>query len=205
MKTMEEQIERFRRTVIEAAALPRFVHHRWYVDYHLVIVERIALELCASYPEADQVLVRLLVWLHDYGKILDRADERRTTLTRGRQALLDSGLPPTIVERALQGYERHEDYDALAAAPIEVRIVSSADAAAHLVGPFYALWWYENPDRPIESLMDDNRRKALFDWEKKMVLPEARAAFAARHCALLERCGDFPAAFLAGEAESGGS
>lgn len=193
---MEDALARFREMAIHAARNPAFVHHRWYVDYHLVIVERIALELCARYPEADETLVRALVWLHDYGKALDRVNERVATRTRGRAALLASGFPPDFVQHAIWCYERHETHDTLGDAPIEVQIVSSADGASHLVGPFYALWWYENPQRPIAALLADNQRKALLDWERKITLPEVRAAFADRHRHLLEQCGTLPDHFL---------
>ena len=193
---MEAALARFRELAIHAARNPAFAHHRWYVDHHLAIVERIALELCAQYPQADETLVRVLVWLHDYGKAIDRVNERVATLTRGRAALLTAGFPPEFAQHALRCYERIENYATLASAPIEVQIVASADGAAHLVGPFYALYWYENPQRPIGALLAENRRKALFDWECKVTLPEVRAAFAARHRLLLEQCGDLPERFL---------
>jgi hypothetical protein len=193
---MEAALARFREMAIAAARNPAFVHHRWYVEHHLLIVERIAGELCERYPEADATLVGVLVWLHDFGKAIDRVNERVATIARGRAALLAAGFPDEFARQALWCYERHEAHDTLADAPIEVRIASSADGAAHLVGPFYALWWYENPQRPIPALLADNRRKALFDWERKIVLPEVRAAFAERHRLLLEQCGDLPERFL---------
>ncbi len=189
-------IARFRAVVCRAARHPGFVHHRWYVEYHLVLVERIARELCDVYPDADCGLVQILVWLHDYGKLIDRANEHAATLAYGQAALLACGLGPDLVARALRYYELFERYDAIARAPLEVRIASSADGAAHLVGPFYAIWWHEHPERDIPMLMADNRRKALIDWDKKIVLPEVRAAFAARHRLLLEDCGNFPGTFL---------
>lgn len=201
---MDEALARFREVAIAAARNPAFVHHRWYVEHHLLIVERIAGELCARYPEADTALVLALVWLHDFGKAIDRANERVATLTRGRAALLAAGLPADFVARALRAYERHETPATLADAPIEVRIVASADGASHLIGPFYALWWYENPNRPIPTLLEDNRRKATFDWERKIVLPEVRAAFAERHRRLLEQCGDLPETFLPPTGDAGG-
>lgn len=193
---MEAALARFRELAIHAARNPAFLHHRWYVEHHLLIVERIALELCARYPQADEPLVRALVWLHDFGKAIDRVNERVATLTRGRAALLAAGFPPEYAQRALWCYERFEDHATLADAPIEVQIVSSADGAAHFIGPFYALYWYENPQRPIGTLLAENRRKALFDWECKIVLPEVRAAFADRHRLLLEQCGEVPERFL---------
>ena len=196
MADLTDALSRFREMAITAARNPAFIHHRWYVDHHLLIVERIAEELCARYPQADATLVCVLVWLHDYGKAIDRVNERVATLTRGRAALLASGFSADFVQQAMWCYERFETHATLPSAPLEVRIVSSADGAAHLVGPFYALWWYENPQRPIHVLLGDNRRKALLDWDHKIVLPEVRAAFAARHRLLLEMCGDLPAPFL---------
>lgn len=201
---MEAALAKFREMAIQVARNPAFIHYRWYVEYHLLIVERIALELCARYPEADRTLVLALVWLHDYGKAIDRVNERVATLTRGRAALLACGFPAEFAQHALWCYERHEAHDTLAGAPIEVQIVASADGASHLVGPFYALWWHESPQRPIAALLADNRRKALYDWERKIVLPEVRAAFAERHRQLLEHCGDFPDRFLPGEVNDDG-
>ena len=201
---MESLIEDFRQAVIRAAGDPAFVHHRWFVRWHLEIVERLALELCQIYPDADSDLVALLVWLHDYGKIVDRANEHAATLTAGRRQLQSLGFPAAVVDRAIRYVELIDAQRDLDRAPVEVRIVSSADGAAHLIGPFYALWWQENADKPFEELMADNERKALGDWQRKIVLPEVRAAFAQRQRLLLERCGQLPRAFLAVDNQAGG-
>jgi len=44
--------------------------------------------------------------------------------------------------------------------------------------------------------MQDNIRKALKDWNKKIVLPEIKKAFKKRHQLLMEQNGEFPATFL---------
>lgn len=193
---MEGPIARFREVVIGAARDPGFVHHQWYVEYHLEIVERIALELCLLYPAADRDLVLVLVWLHDWGKIIGATDEYAETLVAGRQTLIATGFPTAFAGQAVGYAEILDAKRDLDRAPIEVQIVSSADGAAHLVGPFFALWWHEHPRKPVAELMAENRRKALVDWGRKIVLPEVRAAFAGRHRFLLEQCGDFPQTFL---------
>lgn len=198
---MQQYVARFRDHVIHSANDSRFLHHRWFVRYHLEIVARLAEELCALYPAADRDLVTVLAWLHDYGKIVDQAYEHAATLTAGRAALLSAGFSMPFIDRVLACAERIDTKDDLAHAPIEVQIISSADGASHLVGPFYALWWYENAHKPFAELMADNAAKARYDWERKIVLPEVRAAFARRHRLLLERCGQLPERFIISDGE----
>lgn len=181
-----------------AAENPTFRHSRWYVKYHLEILERIALELCDHYPAADRSLVVLFVWLHDYGKICNFADANRATLTEGRRLLLDCGFEAIFIEQVLHDMEVFDRKDPaeLQQARIEVQIVSSADAAAHLASPFFAIYWWENPGFSLEEVIASNRAKALKDWTRKITLPEVREAFAARHQYVLETLGELPERFF---------
>jgi hypothetical protein len=196
---MTQLIDTFIDHVKAASANPNFVHHKWFVQYHLEIVERIANELCDIYPEANKEFVRLLVWLHDYGKILDFDNQYDATLQRGPEKLAEIGFDAATVERAIESIATidRKDRQELENSPIEIKIVSSADAASHHTGPFFALWWYENPNRGIEELMTDGIKKTNKDWDKKMVLPEVRVAFEKRHNLILEQNGQFPEKFLA--------
>ena len=191
-----DKVELFREHVIELSKNESFIHHEWFVDYHLKIVEQIATELCEKYPDADKTLIKILVWLHDYGKIINFPNQYETTLTRGSAKLLELGFEKSFVEKTINYVKIMDSKQELDKAPLEVQIISSADGAAHLIGPFYFLWWYENPNKEFAQLMEDNKLKALKDWNKKIVLQEVREAFQKRHEHLLEKCGEFPKKFL---------
>jgi hypothetical protein len=238
---MNEKVEVWKAHVREVSVDPSFVHHEWFVRWHLEIVEQIALELCDKYPEADRELVEVMVWLHDYGKALVgpaasstfrakqsaphsavspirlhsgapvlsqtaqlaaapniSGDEYSATISAGRAKLTEMGFTRDFVERAISGIETMDkkmELD-LRTAPLEVQIVASADGCSHMVGPFLSLYWREHPELSTEELMAANRAKLEKDWNHKITLPEARAAFAAHHDFLLEQASPVPQKFI---------
>jgi hypothetical protein len=193
------KLETLKTSVIESASEPGFKHHDWYIDYHMLIVEQIARELLFSYPEADKELVMVLVWLHDYGKILSFEDDKSATLREGRAKLDELGYPAAFIDKAIDYasiIDRKLELD-LAGAPIEVRIVSSADGCSHLVGPFMAIYMRDYATKSLDELLTDNSNKAVKDWTRKIVLPEARKAFESRYAMSMEQAGNLPDRYLA--------
>lgn len=200
---MQDKISAFQQHVREVASNPDFIHHRWFIKWHLEIVERIAVELLEFYPEADRDLVTVMSWLHDYGKIFDYENQYKKTLMAGHQKLTELGFAPEFVDRAVSYVEimdKKLEID-LHQAPIEVQIVSSADGCSHMVGPFLEIFWHEATDKTFtnktfEELMELGRKKIDKDWNYKIVLPEARAAFQARYEFQCEQAGVLPAKLL---------
>ena len=195
---MQEKIEALKNHVRETAANLNFIHHFWFVEWHLEIVERIALELLEHYQQADKDLVMVMVWMHDYGKPINFKDQYRTTQVAGREKLRELGFQPEFIEKALNYVElidKKMEID-MYEAPLEVQLVSSADGCSHLVGPFMYFWWRENPQKHYEQLMGDTMAKAEKDWTKKITLPEARKAFEARYRFTMEQGGQLPDKFL---------
>lgn len=84
-----------------------FIHHEWFVEHHLQIVESLANELCDLYPNADRHIVFAMVWLHDFCKILTRKTlpreaEDQLTFLESQILMQDLGFPvefsSTVVE-----------------------------------------------------------------------------------------------------------
>ncbi len=196
---MEILIQKFKDHVIEACKNPDFVHHEWFVNYHLNFVEKIALELCDKYSEADKNIVLVLVWVHDYAKILNKEREHDEAMfEKSREKLLKIGFEEDFVNTIinyLSIFEKKLEID-LNNAPIEVKIVSSSDAAAHLIGPFWTIYFKENANKSIEELMESNRKKLKKDWERKIVLPEVKESFLERNRFVNEQSGNFPQKYL---------
>lgn len=195
---MDEKIDKFIEHVKEISRNPEFRHHKWFVKYHLEIVDKIAQELCSKYPEADKDFVKVLVWIHDYGKAIDFDNQYNLTITMGREKLLEFGFAGEFVDKVIDAMKiidrkvRHEIEDA----SIEIKIVSSADGASHHYGPFMSLWWHENSDKYFEDLMRDNIRKSDKDWKRKIVLPEVIDLVRPRRAVLLEQSGQLPEQYL---------
>jgi hypothetical protein len=178
---MDEKLALLKAHVTELVANPDFVHHKWFITYHLVIVEQIARELLAFYPDADQDLVLTMAWMHDYGKILNYDSQySREHIDQSVAKLKEFGFEASFAEQVgdyIEWMDKRNEVD-LREAPIEVQIVSSADAGSHFASPFHPLYWYENPDKPIEDIVAGKPGRISTDWDRKLVLPEARAAFA---------------------------
>ena len=193
---MEERIEALKTHITELANRPGFVHSDWFVEYHLKIAEKIALELCDVYPDADKEMALVLVWFHDYGKLIDFENEKQATQTHGKQALVELGFDDQYAATVLENIDTLDRKVDIGEALIEVQIASSADGASHMLGPFLTIHWHEHPELSTKELITENKRKMDIDWNKKMVLPEIKDAFRKRRDFLHEHLGDLPDKFL---------
>lgn len=193
---MQTEISKFKQIVIENNFRKDFQYHEWMVEYHLNIVERIAMELCDAYPEADRDVVQTLVWFHDFGKPIDEENEREVTRTEGPKVLAACGFPEDFIATVLERWElmeKKKEID-LRTAPIETQIVSSADGASHFTGVFYASFFGDGDD--FLTTQKYLREKIEVDWNRKIVIPEARVAFQERYERAKELLGEFPDRFL---------
>lgn len=160
--------------------------------------KKIAFELAERYPEADADFLVGLIWLHDYAKIISIKDDKEG-LTKSRELLDELGFDSDFSSRLIELLEIFESKMTvdLWTAPIEVRIVSTADAVSHMYGPFYQIFSYEHPEMTVEELMASNAGKLEKDWNRKIVLPGIKEELESRYQFLKESFGQYPERFLA--------
>jgi hypothetical protein len=193
---MREKLEKLKSKASVLAQNEEFIHHKWYLKHHLEIVEKLSIEISERY-EVNMDIVLGLVWIHDYAKTVGVREDAEV-ISRSRGFLLDLGFDTEYVNEVinlLEVFER-KDPGELVESPIEVQIVSTADGASHMIGPFYQLYAYENPDIPIDELMESNLRKLDKDWNRKIVLPEVKEQLQERYNFLKESFGEIPERIL---------
>lgn len=179
---MNELLSALRAYITEKASNPNFVHHKWFVTWHLEIVELLSKDMMKYYPEADETTLIVLSWMHDYGKIIDFARQYdHTYIDEGKEVLVKLGFESNFAEMIAESIKIFDKKDHLENESLEIRIVSSADACSHLNGPWISLYWHENPQKPFEEIMVENVRKLGGEWELKVTIPEAMQAYQRLH------------------------
>jgi HD superfamily phosphodiesterase len=194
MNNLQPKLDAFKQIVIENSNNENFTYREWFVKDHLMIVERIAIELCDKHPEADRAIVIALVWFHDFGKSIDEANESEITKTKGVDAMRSVGLPEEFVQTVLNFWTRMEMKNEIdiSQEAMEVQIISTADGASHFVGKFYSSYFGDMPRESMATTEKILRKKITKDWERKIVLPEVKKAFLSRYHKALEIVGEYP-------------
>lgn len=179
---MENLLTDLRAFVAQKASNPDFIHHKWFIKWHLEVVETLSKDMMKHYPDADESILVALGWMHDYGKIIDYDNQYdHRYIEEGRQEMIKLGFDESFATNIAESIKLFDKKDHLENESIEIRIVSSADACSHLVGPWISLYWHENPDKPFEDIMSENARKLGGEWDLKVTIPEAKHAYQQLH------------------------
>lgn len=176
----------------ELSQAPSFKHSTWFYSYHLKIVEQLVEELLVLYPEANKEYSRALIWLHDLGKIMSSSDPDKTTLIEGEKILKQFGYTDDETGEILHLADMIDSLDDFNNAPIEVKILSSADGGSHFIGPFFSVYYKECNLPNLSDIFLSNIKKCEKDWNKKIVLPEVKKVIEKRYLLTREINGEIP-------------
>lgn len=191
---MENKIRLLKENITSLASDSKFIHNQWYVEYHLKLVEKISMELCKIYDKADKDLVTVMVWVHDVGKMINFEKQYEINSQIIQDLLNKIRFDEVFIQEVIKNVEiidKNTETD-IKTQSIEIQIVSSADGAAHFIGPFFPIYLYENHEKNLSYLFKNNIAKAKKDWERKIVLPEVKRVFETRYKITLENNGEIP-------------
>ncbi|MBU0974710.1 HD domain-containing protein [Patescibacteria group bacterium] len=150
----------------------------WFYKEHVLVVERLALELCDFYPKANRDAVILSVWFHDIGRAhgYDKghdvygADYARKTLTENR---FDKDFVDLIVEAC----KTHSCKENGKSNSLEGKILATADALSHYHNGFYlrVLYsWSKGNKGDYQKLKTELFKKMKRDLNEKIFFDEVR-------------------------------
>jgi hypothetical protein len=147
-------------------------HKKWYVEKHLNIVQAIVDDLANKYTDANKDIMDLMVWTHDLAKAMNNETKsHRDTIT---PILKEKGYSDDVINTVATNLElmdkvKKED---VADIPIEVKILSTADALSHYSNDFLNIYSTEtSPTQDMELIKESNEQKLEKD-KKKILLPE---------------------------------
>jgi hypothetical protein len=169
-------IKTVKKLVKEANDSPRNKYGDTVWKYHLCLVAKHALAL-AKKLSADEEVVVLAAYLHDYASLLDVRNASRHHLEGAKKAgaiLKKLGLPAEKIKAVKECIISHRGSVKVRKRTLEAKIIASADAMSHFYyvpDMFYLAYGVHKlkPDEGAAWL----KAKLKRSWEK-IVLPEGR-------------------------------
>lgn len=152
----------------------------WFYEEHLLVVKKLALDLCDLYPQANRDAVILSVWFHDIGRAhghdenhdLYGADYARKILTKNN---FDQDLIKLVVNSCkTHSCEKNGKPESL-----EGKILATADALSHYHnGHFLRIFnsWSKNSDEDYHELKKKLFEKIKNDFTEKIFFTEVKQA-----------------------------
>lgn len=109
-----------------------------YLLRHLSQVERWAKKLLVAYPEADEDIIMIGVWLHDIGRVLGdkEVDHAVNSEIEVKSYLKELELDESLIDKVAHCVRAHRCKD-IQPDTIEAKIIAAADSASHMTDTVY--------------------------------------------------------------------
>lgn len=135
---------------------------------HVPIVEKWAKRLLLHYPQADNTVLLVSVWLHDIGQAFGTKDEDHAVKSeRVAMSYLPSiGAPETFTQAVAHCVRAHRCKD-VQPATIEAKLLAAADSASHFTDVVYI-------DMLNKMAKSEVQAKLERDWRDVGIFPELK-------------------------------
>ncbi|MBT4376974.1 HD domain-containing protein [archaeon] len=155
-------------------------HNKDDFDYHIVPVVNNALVL-AKKVGANLEVVKVAALLHDIGRTYSKEEgfnpENEHEFRGEEQSkiiLKDLNFEDNFIEKVAYCVLVHRGRGNIKPATIEARVISCADAMAHFDTFLRLFLVFQNTTNSFEEAVDEIDKKMERNWNKKLILPEAK-------------------------------
>jgi HD superfamily phosphodiesterase len=180
----DELVWQVRDHIIEKAQSSKYIDH-WFLEGHILVVEKMAAWLCKLYPQADKDIVGLAVWFHDVSRF-EGKDEGHDLLGAkiAEKELSKMGFSKNKINQVKMACLSHRSKE-LKPATLEARILASADAMSHFVGGLYLRLVHKYAkEMGFEKAIEHLKRKLDRDYREKITFEEAQILIRERYKAI---------------------
>jgi putative nucleotidyltransferase with HDIG domain len=155
----------------------------WLYEEHILVVEKLALELCDLYPKANRDAVILSVWFHDIGRAHGyNEDHDLYGANYANKILIKNNFDKNFIKLITESCKTHSCDKNGKPNSLEGKILATADAISHYHNGFYLRilysWSKKNKDnyhklreKLFEKMKRDLNEKIFFDKIKKQIKP----------------------------------
>ncbi len=148
-----------------------------FLDRHVYEVERWALQILESNPQAEQEVVLVSVWLHDYGQLVGdiTIDHAVKSEQEARKLLNSFNVEPQIIEQVAHCVRSHRNRD-LRPQTLEAKILAASDSASHMTDINYIVHLSDGMKEYVEGKIErDYRDLAYFPTIQEQITPLYKA------------------------------
>ncbi|MHA1540834.1 MAG: HD domain-containing protein [Alphaproteobacteria bacterium] len=170
MTSKIDEIKKF----IKKSCLKSKVPFLW--ESHLKIVEKNALWLLESFPEAEKETVMLGVYLHDTQHIFFPKNETEHEEIGSQEAeriLRKFQYDEVIIKKVKEAIISHSCGEVIPKT-LEAKILATADGMSHFTTDFYFLIWKEYSFDDLEEFKEWALKKIEHDYNKKLFFDSAK-------------------------------
>ncbi len=150
----------------------------WFYQDHVLVVEKLALDLLKLYPKANKDAVILSVWFHDVGRAhgyhknhdLYGADYAQKILTK-------NNVNKDFIKLVVNACKTHSCEDNGIPSSLEGKILATADALAHFHNGFYLkilYFWSKDKDQDYEAIQKKLFNKINRDFNNKIFFNQVK-------------------------------